>query len=259
MSVQMLRVFARRFLAGAVAALAVVGPGQAGVIVQGTSFSIAGNSANMSFAAFDPALGVLDKVNVSITATLAFTMKVFPGQTVTPIIAFNAFGAGGRGFDFSGDALLSLPSATNTDACGPVDPCAPIIIPFAKTFSLSFDLTPLSDLSSVVVADTDIGTTPPPTIDARRADFIEGIGPIPIYEAMVFKPFVFTPFGEYAGGGALIATYYYTPTASAGEPGGGTTGGSAAVSEPATVAWLALAPALLLFRRRAAVRTRERI
>jgi hypothetical protein len=255
MSVQMLRVFAIRILSGVAAALAMAGPGQAGVIVQGVPFSIAGNLANIRFAAFDPSLGVLDKVDVSITGTLSFTMQVLPGQTVAPIVAFDANGITRGGFDFLNDAFLYLPQVT-VDACDPLVPCGSVIVPFATTFSLSFDLTSLSDLGGIVVADTGSGISPP-VIDARRADFIEGAVPIPIIEAMIFKPFVFTPLGGYAGGGSLIATYYYTPTASAGEPGGGTTGGSAAVSEPATVALLALAPGLLLLRRRAARRSED--
>ncbi|MBN9566828.1 MAG: PEP-CTERM sorting domain-containing protein [Alphaproteobacteria bacterium] len=258
MSVQMLRVFAIRFLAGVAAALAVAGASQADTIVQDAPFSISGNNASMLFAAFDQTLGRLDKVHVSITGQFSFDMRLAPGQTVAPVVAFNAFSLSGRGFDFSNDVLLYLPQAANTDVCGPDDPCASIIVPFVATFSLSFDLTALSDPSGVVFADTDSGAgITQAIIDATRADFITDIAPFPIYEAMTFRPSVFAPLGGYTGGGVLEAAYYYTSSASAGAPGeGGTMGGGTAISEPATVALFAIAPGLMLLRRRRCSRAR---
>jgi hypothetical protein len=105
----------------------------------------------------------------------------------------------------------------------------------------------LSDLTGVAFP-TDISGIIPPAVEARRADFI-GDGQLDIYELQAVVPLNFAPMNGLHDGGTILVTYNYTPipaTPTISDP------------EPATAALFALAPALLLFRRRGAGRRTRR-
>jgi hypothetical protein len=243
-----LRVFTMRLFAGVIAAIVLASPGWAGIIVQAVPFSFATPQSNPNFKHFSPSLGTLDSVDVWISGMLSFEVLLGPGETVAPFISFDVMGTIGGGYEFSGPAYFTLPSQTNPNAdCGPAR-CPDVIAPFAVPFSFSFTVNALSDLTGVAFP-TDISGIIPPAVEARRADFI-GDGQLDIYELQAVVPLNFAPMNGLHDGGTILVTYNYTPIPTAPP--------TISDPEPATAALFALAPALLLFRRRGAGRRTRR-
>lgn len=200
----------RDAMAAALLTLAVPGGAQALQIVQTDPFAISGGVATVGFQEFDPALGTLDSIGVSITGTLSFTAILGPSQAVTPIFNWDAFGAGGRGFGFAGSgAVLLFPPLVNPS------PTAPLLTTGASNFSLSFTLTATTDVSGVIVPSVSAAPAsivPPVTVEAQRSDFIAGLVQVGITESFVFAPVSFAPT-DISGGGVVTFTYDYTPAA----------------------------------------------
>lgn len=221
----------------ALGAIAIAMPSSAATITIVEPFSASGAIASgfAGFPEFDPTLGTIDEIGIEIAGTLVVTTLLAPLQTILPFVDFDASGAGGRGFGFSGDgARFALPGATNPSAF-------PELRTLATTFALDFTVDAFSDLTGVVFSSTSStsGTLiPPVAIDARRSDFVEGLAPIGINEVLIFRPIglVATTLDI---AGAITVTYTYTP-APAPNP----------VPAPGAAALLAALPLLLARRRR---------
>jgi hypothetical protein len=180
-------------------------------IVQTDSFTISGGvgTGSVGFQEFNPVLGTLDSVIVSITGSLGISMLLSPYQSISPMVYFDVFETGGRGFGFADTgALFIFPFVSNPSTSE---------LSWSNVFtsySLNFTLTDFTDLSGVIIPSTSASGAsliPPTTVEAQRADFVQGIVPTGISEMLVF-----TPVGTYddvgiSGGGSVVLTYIYTP------------------------------------------------
>jgi len=209
---------------------------RAASITQVDPFTIAGvpGVALLGFAEFNTPGHTLDRVTVKIAGTLVVPVLLAPGQSATPIVGFDAFGAGGQGFGFAGaGARFVLPTAVNPTL-------SPLVVTLATGFKLDFKLTELTDLTGVVVPTTSAtaaSLVPPTTVEGRRSDFAVGVVPIGILETFVFTPLNFAPGGAFSGGGTMTLGFTVWPP----------------LAEPETLATLALGLlALCVLRRRAA-------
>ena len=237
----------RRQRAGGIAglaflvALSVATNARAAEIFRSEAFSIAGSPgfASVGFQGFDPTLGTLDRVLVSISGTLQFGVTLQPGGVVKPIVDFAANGLGGSGFDFAGTGARFLFAPLVNANTGPG--AAPLQAVLSENFSLDFTLNALSDLTGFAFANVNGSPAPlqPPTsVNGQRADFIGDFG---VLEDLLFSPVDFVPDSGFEGGGTISVTFDFTPAAGTAAP------------EPPTLALLA--PLVLIFigaRRRAA-------
>lgn len=232
-------VYGTELLIGIVVWFTLAGPARAALIFQGDSFSLNGGySAVTGFQEFDPTLGTLDSVNVDITGILQFFVELSPGQSLAPIVDFDAAGTGGRGFDFAGTgARLILPTQTNTSTTGPM------VANYSTSFSLAFNVNAHSELIGYVaptLSASPAAFLPPSNIYAQRDSFIEGLTPVGISEALIFSPVGFPTFSGFVGTGQVLLNYDYTPAADVDEP------------SALTIGALAIGLLMLLGRRRMA-------
>ena len=196
-------------LATAVTVLAVR-PASADLITQTRTFTVSHSPglSLTSFDEFDPALGTLDSVTVQINGALGASV-LLPGPSgVTPIVDFETLRLTGRGFAFGSGGLGARFFF-------------PATFPFVANFSLGFTANELSDVTGIVspnVGASGATLQPPPTIAARRDDFIENIITPGIQEEFLFLPVGFTPDSGFTGGGLISLTYDFTPFETSGVP-----------------------------------------
>jgi hypothetical protein len=220
------------------AAIATATSAGAATIVHNDTITGVGPTATalLGFPEFDPALGTLDSVGIEISGVLNASVVLLPFQTILPLVAFDAIGAGGRGFDFAGNgATFVLGTFTNPSTT------APLPVTVATSFTMTFLIDAFSDLAGVIVPATSsaVGTlVPPVNVAARRSDFIRGIVPIGVSETLTFTPTGFVA-SNITVGGAVTVTYTYTPAVV-----------PAPIPAPGAAVLLAAVPLLLRRRRR---------
>jgi hypothetical protein len=173
---------------------------------------------------FDPALGTLDSVQVSIDGTLTVSGQTPPqiftiGFSNVPFpysysvsVTQDFFGLIGKYFDFDSNARFGFSGV----ATGLPAPFA-----FATDFSYDFSFTATTDLLgfTVPVASSSSGVFVPPTsISGTRSDFLETI--VPIDEVDLVQTwssqtagaiFPTVQIDSVHAGGTITLLYNYTP------------------------------------------------
>lgn len=185
---------------------------RADVILDTSSFSITpAGFASTGFDAFDPGLGTLDRVSVSLQGVFGASVLLPPLQTATPLVSLDAVGLGPLGFEFGPEGLFVFDPVTNPD------PFAPIVVPLVSTFSLSFALTSTTDLAGAAVAGGSASGTGfnPPLVLALRDDFVRFVPGLSVMEQLLWIPQSAVQPGSFTGGGALMVEYQYTPATTA--------------------------------------------
>ena len=206
------RRFAGPYLAAALLALSLLPmgrvsrPAQAAEIFRTDTFNVLGTPgiANLGFAGFDPALGSLDRVEVSLSGSLNFAILMPAFASLQPLVDFTVFGIGGKGFSFAGTPaqFIFAPLQNPTEA--------PALVPQTEFFSLDFRLTELTDLAGfapLTITGTPAPVLPPGSIDAQRDNFISDFG---LLETLTFTPIDFVPIGGFSGSGSIWATFEFT-------------------------------------------------
>lgn len=203
--------------------------------IQITVDSFDGTADTLAFTPFDPALGTLNQVNVSITGVLtvqgltAINLIGGPAPIPAPVpylvlIDHTFFQLAGRGFGFASPALFSV-SGIGSGA----GELAGAAIPF----SFGFTLTSLTDLTGFAFPTFSGPALPPTSVIGQRQDFVELPPPLdglPVQvgtQTSIQSATGFTPTFLDASG-AVVVTYDYTPAA------------VAAVPEPGSLALLGL-------------------
>lgn len=228
--------------------LALTAPAAQAVTLQqivGDSFS--GSVDTLSFPSFDPALGTLDRVNVSITGTLqllapsqvnivsgpggSFPSQIAVAATVTQ--SFVPIGINNRGFEFATPAQYLF----NSVASGAGEP-----VSFSTPFSYDFSFTAITDLIGFAIPGFSGPTIPPTSVIGTRGDFLDLAPPLDGEEIQILTQ---SQIGSLTGllggvvtvGGSVLVTYVYTPPV-------------VDVAEPATLALFGLGTLGLCWRRR---------
>lgn len=211
----------------------------ASVAIQSVGFD--GTFDALSVKRFDPALGTLDSVGVTISGVLTvsgialqFPMVPLPATFVVTVDqAFD--GLGGDFFDFGSPARFVL-NGMAPDA----------LFTLISPFSYSFSVTSASDVVGFVIPGSSGPTVPPITVNAHRSDFVGNPavpGLITLTHAATALPVFSQPpvLSSTSSRGVLILEYRYTPATPPSVP------------EPATT-WLLAAGLGLAARRRLAGR-----
>lgn len=193
------------------------------------AFSV-GTFGGFGLTPFDPALGTLDSINVSISGVLSVLVTtqqnlVFNGTTFVPlpytygVTAEQRFiGEGGKYFRFDSPATFQLTGV----ATGAGEPGV-----LATTYSYSMTFNAVTDLIGLVIPSTSstVGALIPPIsgVVGPRSDFI--LGPPPVDAMDIVQSAVGTPLTGppptitgITSGGSLFMTYNYTPAAVADVP-----------------------------------------
>lgn len=160
---------------------------------------------------FDPALGTLDSVGVTINGVLTVNGFVPQIQGVaipsvfTVTVEQTFAGIGGDFFDFGTPAGFLLNGSTAGD---PFTLNAP--------FTYSFRFTPVTDTLGFVIPSVSGPTVPPVTVNGRRSDFV-GDPAVPGFITLTHDatalPIVGLPpvLTSTASRGSVILEYRYTP------------------------------------------------
>jgi hypothetical protein len=206
-------------------------PCQAEVIEQNRAWLAATDQpALLAFQPFDPQLGVLERVEVSLSGTMfvqAFASPQPDGRggfvpysfaMLTELVAITP---GGDGFEFGSNAqwLESFQVTGNGED-----------VAAARAFGLSFEFDELSDLIGFTLPDVVAGfTQPPTTIIGRRGNYLEdlvnellGIQQlflVPGLPAVIGAPVPVVVTGAEFDGLARLA-YVYQPHQDVPEPAG---------------------------------------
>lgn len=198
-------------------------PARADLIVQGTSFSATG-PAGFDFLGvdpFDPGLGTLNEVNVSIDGIVhvnGTTLGLVPYQVFVDV---DMFGLIGRYFDFTGTGLQFIFSGIEPHITCTPGGCVPVVGPMNQppmTFSLSFSFTDFAESIGLNHAfltgfSSSGAAIPPVTINGSVSDFVAD--PFaPIDEIDLIMSTSFNGSATFAAanlGGGMFITYDYTP------------------------------------------------
>jgi hypothetical protein len=219
-------------------------------IIVADSFSFGGPGPLLtSLTPFDPALGTLNEVTVSILGS--FTVTVAPTPNLVPIggvptpqpyaiqvdVSQLFDGVGGEFFDFGTAAhfrFSALADGTGTQRT------------FASTFTYDMHFDALTDLIGFAIpsvsASPGVAVIPPVTVSAAVADFIAGpTHPLDLMQItnVASGSGVFpVSLISLSGGGAILLTYDYTERTAAPVP------------EPATMLLVGSGLAVAMVRRR---------
>jgi hypothetical protein len=155
-----------------IAALLATAPVAAAVVFQSRSWNAGfGTPDTITFDPFDPDLGTLTRVEVTLSGVMVLRAFASPYQngpySFAVISKLDANSPGGTGFDFGSPAqwLTSLTATGNGNEVVAVAP-----------FELAFEFDLLSDLTGTADLGGFSGFTQPPiTINGRRSDFVEDL------------------------------------------------------------------------------------
>jgi hypothetical protein len=204
---------------------------QAAALMQVTGFSGIG-PALVDYPSFDPALGALQRIDVSITGSLIVRglsqLNLIPTPSgpipapvpLTAVIQQDFSALAGRGFDFATPATYIL----NSLATG-LGEAVTLTVPF----SYDFAFTDLTDLIGFAIPGFSGPTIPPTLVAGQRSDFLDLAAPLddlPIQMLLLTSPSstigLIAPTAESVG--VLRVTYTYnealpTPGVEVAEPG----------------------------------------
>lgn len=220
--------------------LSAVPVAQAIPLVRTSSFWIVnGLVPVVGVPAFDPALGTLDRVHVSISGAFTFELELPAGGTITPILEMEFIRLGPSGFNANAPKIVYATQSNPTQT--------PSRVTFQSNFFFDATFNALTDLigGAVIPTLSISGAASGPVLGgAFRADFIEHVSMLPVMEVMRLQPSNFMLAMPISGAGGLIVTYDYTPPPPPPDP----------VAEPLSLALFGLGLAALGF----AVRRKRR-
>lgn len=193
-------------------------PGQAGasgIDIQSQSFS--GTTVPIGVSPFDPTLGTLDSVNVTISGVLSVSGLApalpsgVPGQFLPyfyrVFVGQDFSGLGGSYFDFQQPADFSFNGSTSGTGEN---------FTLTRAFSYSFTFTSTTDLVGFAFFSSTGPNSPPPSVNGLRSDFVESLAsPNQILlthtaTGMALNGLVPIPM-NWNSEGALTIQYNYTP------------------------------------------------
>lgn len=227
-----------------VTVLALIGllasPAKADVVTFIDGFSVGSPAGLAGIHAFDPELGTLNEVHVTILGSgfvTVLTGPLFSGPTPVPFsvtagLDVDFDGIGSQFFDFS-----HLATAIVTGVASGMG--GPLVIPI-PLFSLSFTFDEFSDTFLGFDVPTASGIVPPPTVIGTRPAFV--LGPATVESVLLTQTGrVIATGGPVSGvlssevNGSIQVTYDFTR--------------APAVPEPALVSLLAIGASLAGWRR----------
>ena len=169
-----------------------------------------GISEFMGVTPFDPELGTLEEVNVSISGTLYVFLLCEPvlGQVEIPYSATlkqDFFSPVDNYFDFNNPALYNFGGTNDTQSFVDVD--------FTTPFSYNFSFNEGTDLVGSAIPLFTGPYTPPENISGLRSDFIESNILINQIDYLLeWESYVLCePINTYSEG-SMIIEYVYEPT-----------------------------------------------
>jgi len=177
-----------------------------------TSFSGAPTD-NIAMTPFNPALGTLESVGVSIIGTLTVQGIALPlldgnGAPIAvpyTISAFQSFdGLGSTYFAFASDAQFFFSGTT----VGQQSVFA------SQAFSYTFTFNDATDLAGFVIPSANGPTTPPTSIAGLRASFlppVSNVNEVVLVQSVLSQQQLLTGLAV-SSGGSITVTYNYTPT-----------------------------------------------
>jgi hypothetical protein len=228
-------------------------PSYALVVTQAAGFSTSTSTILADFLPvepFDPSLGVLNRVDVSIDGVVnlnGFALGLQPWQVD---IGIDVFGFGGKYFDFSGTGIDITYSGVEPYIDCSIGGCIPYYGPLtapSTAFSMDFYFTDFAEsigLNQAFLTDFDfspgptVSGTPPAVISGAVSGFLDDILPINEIDVVTSLNVIGPVSGLSASiGGAMTISYDYTPHASS-------------VPEPSTLALMGIGLAGIGFARR---------
>lgn len=177
-------------------------------------FGVGGPAELVDFDAFDPALGTLSAVTVSIVASGGVALQPPPPTGPVPVpypvivgLEFELDGNGSQFFEFGGPARALAPAV----ALGLGEP---MFVPIGL-FSLNFTFDDLTELIGFSVPSAQ-GVAPPPTVNGNRDAFV--LGPATVESLLLTRVgLVVASDGPLPAvvssvlNGSIQVTYDYTP------------------------------------------------
>lgn len=205
----------RRHLLVAIGIVLVVGmprAARAASFVFGTSFS-ATPFDTIAMTPFNPALGTLQSVNVSIAGTLAvdgFATPLVDG-TGAPIPYAYVVGAD-QDFDGLIDSYFDFASAAHFQFTGVINSGG--AFHESTPFSYTFTFNSTTDLAGSVIPSVSGPITPPTSIVGTRASFLPpifGVNQVLLTQSVLSQQPLLTGL-TVSSAGSITVTYNYEPT-----------------------------------------------
>jgi hypothetical protein len=169
------------------------------MILQSASFNASTpGSAIIGVAPFDPALGTLDTVLVTIQGTFSGTVDAPAAQPYLIEVDQNFFGLANKYFAFDGPGKLTFTGfGTGHDA------------PFGGSFSYEFQFNAVTDILGFSLAVTSGPVTPPIDIIGTRSRFLNAT--IPTDEVDLTQDLLSLVSASGTASGAMTIEYDFTP------------------------------------------------
>lgn len=207
----------------AVLLLALPMAANAATITQIIGIDLTSGQDTVLVTPFDPTLGTLERVNVSLDAQISVTGIATSLQPWQVSLGLDAFGLAGNLFSFAGTGISLI--ADGFDAgCNPTPGgCVPRAAPVSAVgnVSFSFSFTDVAEMiglnqafiDSFSVTGIGLAGFPPPTVVGSISDFLPT--PAQIYQlglVMIPQTFVnFTPLSFPSATGSMQISYTFAP------------------------------------------------